>query len=136
MLKVSLHLFNLSLLGCQSLWETLLRKEENTCWKVNERDKKAETIDVKIKQNLSQIYVNEARWLFLVSFDHFWSEHHFLRQLRQYRKLARALNLSAISKFKPSFYRYFFGVTCPIWLSLLFSFVFLPSSDPSFPSCI
>jgi len=28
----------------------------------------------------------------------------------------------------------FFGVTCPIWLSLLFSLVFLPSSGPSFPS--
>ncbi len=32
------------------------------------------------------------------------------------------------------FYKYFFGVTCPIWLSLLFSLVFLPSSDPTFPS--
>ncbi len=29
---------------------------------------------------------------------------------------------------------YFFGVTCHIWLSLLFSLIFLPSSGPSFPS--
>jgi len=28
----------------------------------------------------------------------------------------------------------FFGVTCPTWLSLLFSWFFLPSSGPPFPS--
>ncbi len=32
------------------------------------------------------------------------------------------------------FLNIFFGVTCPFWLSLLFSFIFLPSSGSSYPS--